>query len=276
MSPASTGTTRRVLVSPGRSVFRRLEVIRVHDVTPNMRRIVLGGEELAGFAFHERAIGPYVKLYIPTNSDSARDWPALADDLSLGMLTSDERPAIRTYTARAFDADKGELTIDFVDHGDTGPASYWARHAGTGDVIGLGERGYREANGVDWYILAGDHTALPAIARSLEHLPRGSRGQAIISLPDEVDRQELQGPPGIDVVWLTEHPVSGLPRLVDAVRRSPIPSSAYVFFFAGAEAKAARALRAHARDVLGLPSDQRFILNYWRLGYAEGSFGSEL
>ncbi|WRL65744.1 siderophore-interacting protein [Blastococcus brunescens] len=43
----------------------------------------------------------------------------------------------RTYTVRAWDAETGELTIDFVHHGDEGLAGPWAAAAQPGDVIQL-------------------------------------------------------------------------------------------------------------------------------------------
>ncbi len=46
-------------------------------------------------------------------------------------------PVVRTYTVRAWDATRHELTIDFVVHGDHGIAGPWAASAQPGDRIFL-------------------------------------------------------------------------------------------------------------------------------------------
>src|SRR5690606_21164117 len=86
-------------------------------------------------------------------------------------------PRLRTYTVRAWDPDALELTLDFVHHGDEGLAGPWAANARPGDelfMLGPGG-GYAPDPGADWHLLAGDESALPAIAASLEALPEGAR-----------------------------------------------------------------------------------------------------
>ena len=48
---------------------RRLEVLRVVDLTPRMRRITLGGPELAGFV--SLGTDDHVKLLFPQNAEQA-------------------------------------------------------------------------------------------------------------------------------------------------------------------------------------------------------------
>ncbi|MGC8383232.1 siderophore-interacting protein [Pseudomonas aeruginosa] len=45
------------------------------------------------------------------------------------------RPPMRTYTIRALRREAGEVDIDFVLHGETGPASRWAAHARPGERL---------------------------------------------------------------------------------------------------------------------------------------------
>ena len=265
----AAGRRAGVTVDPGTSAVRRLRVIRAFGLTPHMRRIVFGGEEVAGFAFYRGSFGPYVKLHFIGEAGRPAD-PRWTGDLAAVLaLPKSGRPPGRTYTVRDFDAATGELVVDFVLHGDDGIASRWAAKANAGDIVALEERGFLAPFGFDWHILAGDHTALPAIAQILENLPAESRGQALISLSDPADRQDLRRPPGMRLDWLLEAEEGGRPRLVEAVRQSPIPAGARVFLWAGCEARAARALRAHARHVLQLAAEQHFILNYWRRGLTE-------
>jgi NADPH-dependent ferric siderophore reductase len=124
----------------------------------------------------------------------------------------------------------------------------------------------------DWFLLAGDLTALPAIARILENLPGTARGRALIELPHPEEVQALAHPPGIEVVWL--HPGrDGAPvRLADAVVGTVPPEGARAYLFCGAEAATARPIRRHARQVLRLAPERVNVLNYWKVGLAEGRF----
>ncbi|CEJ14976.1 Vibriobactin utilization protein ViuB [bacterium YEK0313] len=258
-----------VTMDPGTSAVRRLRVIRAFALTRHMRRIVLGGEEIGGFAFYRSSFGPYVKLHFVGEAGAPPD-PRWTGDLAAVLACAKaQRPPGRTYTVRDFDAAAGELIIDFVLHGDDGIASRWAARASPGDVVVLEERGFLAPFGFDWHILAGDHTALPAIAQILENLPVASRGQVFVSLAHPADRQLLAKPPGMRLDWLDDGEEGGCPGLIEAVRRCPVPDGARLFLWAGCEARAARALRAHARHVLGLAADQHFILNYWRRGLPE-------
>lgn len=263
------GQRSGVTMDAGTAAVRRLRVIRAFALTPHMRRIVFGGEDVAGFAFYRRSFGPYVKLHFVGEAGAPPDPRWTGDPAASLALAKGQRPPGRTYTVRDFDAAAGELTIDFVLHGDDGLASRWAGRASPGDVVVLEERGFLEPFGFDWHVLAGDHTALPAIAQILENLPATSRGRVFVSLADPADRQVLARPPGMRLEWLDEGEESGCPYLVEAVRRCPVPDGARLFLWAGCEAGAARALRAHARHGLRLAADQHFILNYWRRGLPE-------
>ncbi len=44
----------------------------------------------------------------------------------------------------------------------------------------------------DWYLFAGDHTALPAISAMLEQLPATAKGLAFIEVPDAGKSQRLE------------------------------------------------------------------------------------
>ncbi|MGX5735606.1 siderophore-interacting protein [Bosea thiooxidans] len=257
--------------NPGFGTFRRLQVLRAWSVTPHMRRVILTGPELAGFSFYRHGLGPYVKLLVPPINLKDASWPRIGANGAI-ECPSDQRPSVRTYTVRDFDDALQELTVDFVLHGDEGPASRWAARAEPGDSIALLERGFSQPYGVDRYVFIGDHTALPAIAQSLENLPSDSRGQAVIWLKDAADKQPLRAPGGLSVNWLIrKQPV----ELSSLLRELDLPASAageYLFIWVGAEARLARALRAYAKDELRLPREQCSILNYWRHGFAEGSF----
>ena len=253
--------------------FRMVSVLRARDLTPRMRRLVLGGAELGGFEIPGRALGPYIKLLIPPEDDAGPSWRSTGSDSQLIWPSSKRRSAMRTYSVRAFDRDAQELTVDVVLHGESGVGSRWARRVKPGSTVGLWGPGVMTSGGVDWHILAGDHTALPAIAYILEHLPETARGQAFIEVPDAAEQQPLRHPAGMQLEWL--HRNCGAPTsstLPDRVRASHSPTGARVLVWTGAEAATARAIRHHARRERRLAPDQVHVLNYWKRGAAEGAF----
>lgn len=260
-----------IIHNPGRGTFRRLQVLRTSRVTPHMRRVVLTGPELAGFSFYRQGLGPYVKLLVPPLNLKDPGWPHIGANGAI-ECPDDQQLSVRTYTVRDFDEELQELIIDFVLHGDEGPASRWAAKAEPGDSIALLERGFSQPYGVDRYVFIGDHTALPAIAQSLENLPDDSRGEAVICLGDDEDKQHLRAPPGLSVTWLIGEKTIELPSLMRDLKLGSAEPGEYLFLWVGAEARLARSLRSHAKDGLCLPKDQYSILNYWRHGFAEGAF----
>src|SRR5690606_36343953 len=87
----------------------------------------------------------------------------------------EQRPLGRRCTIRAWDPDARRLTIDFVVHGDIGRAGRWAANAKPGDRLQfVGPNGaYSPSPSADWHLMAGDESALPAIAASLERVRPG-------------------------------------------------------------------------------------------------------
>ena len=247
-----------------------LHVVRTFDLTPHMRRIVLGGRGLETFDVPRNALGPYIKLLIPPK-DIEPEWPILNDEGRLIWRALDRRPIMRTYSVRHFDRHSRELHVDFVMHGDRGIASAWAARAKAGDPVGLWGPGCTTTQNIDWYLFAGDQTALPAIAFILENLPATARGEAYIEIPDESEKQAFSKPAGVDIRWLLGKGESS--ALQEAVKAASWPAHSRVFVWAGAECATARSIRSHMRAQRGLGRDQMHILNHWRRGQAEGGFG---
>ena len=223
-----------------------LTVVSNDVLTPHMRRILLSGESLSGFPDDQES--GYVKLVL---NDAAAD-----------------KPLMRSYTIRAFDSERRELVLDFVDHGDTGPASAWANQAQAGDnavVRGPGEKKLADPT-ADWFILAGDMSALPALAVNLEQLPEDARGYAVIEILSEEDKQDIAAPSGMDVRWLinpdneTENT-----QLFDAVRNLDWLEGTPYPWFAG-EFNTMRLIRRYFRDEKGIDKRAMYVSSYWKIG----------
>ncbi|MBI6940661.1 siderophore-interacting protein [Pseudomonas putida] len=175
---------------------RRLQVLRVADLTPRMRRITLGGPELEGFT--SLGSDDHIKLLF---AETAEQQQAI-DARNLGR-DGGARPTMREYTPRRIDLVTNELDIDFVLHGD-GPASTWAAQAAPGQTLNIaGPRASLVVPDIfDSYLLIGDETALPAIGRRLEELPAGRQVLAVVQIEDEQERQPLQSKAQVDVIWV--------------------------------------------------------------------------
>lgn len=218
-------------------------ILRVDVVTPRLRRIVVGGPDMAAFRTPPGTLGPYCKMRLPG---------------------PDGGTCIRTYSLRHCREDRPEIAIDMVLHEGDAPGSHFASTARPGDPVALGGPGFMAAAPAPAYLLAGDHTALPAIAQILETRPAGIDVTAIVEVPDEAERQPVPG-----IRWLVR-PEGTASRLPEAVRDAWPAGD--LLLFAGAEAAIARAIRRHARQERGLPAESCQVLNYWKLGRPEGGF----
>ena len=155
---------------PGRRPpeLRTVDVAGVEELSARMARLTVTGGELDGFEIVEPAAS--VRLLIPTTGTADLVMPEWNGNEFL--LPNGERPILRTFTPRRFHPDRPALDIDIVLHAD-GATSRWVEEAQPGDpaaVAGPG-RGYRIDRGAPGFFLAGDETAIPAIAQLLEQIP---------------------------------------------------------------------------------------------------------
>ncbi|HRE03068.1 MAG TPA: siderophore-interacting protein, partial [Ilumatobacteraceae bacterium] len=95
------------------------------------------------------------------------------------------------YTVRSWDPVVGEMTCDFVLHGDEGLASAWATRARPGDKVALwGPRtAYAPPADTEWYLLVGDETGQPGIGAIVDSLPADAVVHAVIEVSDDGERQ---------------------------------------------------------------------------------------
>ncbi|QXG78060.1 siderophore-interacting protein [Modestobacter sp. L9-4] len=250
------------------------EVLRTSRVTPHMVRVVLGGPGLAGFPAGEFT-DHYVKLLFPPPG-ATYGVPFDVEQLR-AELPADQWPVTRTYTVRAWDAVAGELTIDFVHHGDTGLAGPWAAAAQPGDLVQFFGPGgaYAPSPDADWHLLAGDESALPAIGAALTRLPAGAPALVVVEVADRAEEQpDLDVPAGVDVVWVHRGPAPVGESLVAAVRAAALPSGTGHVFVHG-EAGLVRELRLHLRAERGLDPAFTSISGYWRQGRTEDRWQAE-
>lgn len=213
-------------------VRRELEVARVERLGPHFAAITLKGESLAGF--RSDSFDDHVKVFF------------------------DEADR-RDYTPR-FDAERGELTLEFALHG-AGPAADWASQAQVGQrLVVAGPRGSMVIPmDYDWHLLIGDESALPAVHRRLEELPAQSRALVLLQVADVRDRRAMQSAASVDVQW-----VSGSEALLAAVAALALPAGEGFGWAAGEAATMAR-VRGLLLDK-GLPKEALKVAAYWKAG----------
>ena len=234
----------------------RVPVVRVQRVTPRLARVTVQDPSLADLA--GAGTDQNVMLYFyPEGTE-------LPEPLTLESargLWSQVRPLTRTYTIRRHDPATDEVDFDFVLHGDSGPASAWASRVEVGDdVIFVGPSpAYQPDPAADWYLLAGDETALPAIANILTAVT--APVHAFVEVADAAEEQDIPG-----VTWLhRDAPAGESTVLVDAIRAADLPGGTPEVWLAG-ERAAMVAVRAHLLEERGFPRKQVRPTTYWRSG----------
>src|ERR671921_1889646 len=140
-----------------------------------------------------------IKVVLPLPGQAVVDFPSDPDWYGAWRaLPVERRMPIRTYTIRALRGEHGEVDVDFVLHGATGPASAWAETAVVGDEIVLVAPNARfpgPTGGFEWHppadasclLLAGDETAVPAICAIVESLPAGCDARVLLEIPTTED-----------------------------------------------------------------------------------------
>lgn len=289
--------------------FFDARVAAVQPLSPSFVRVTLTGPDLADFA--DNGLDQRFKLllpaadggftHLPRDPDWYAGWRALPDA---------QRPPLRTYTVRAVRPEHAEVDVDMVRHGLTGPASTFAEQATPGDevvVLGPNARFDGSHGGLEFrppaahlgpFLLAGDETAVPAIAVILEQLPAEAYGEVVLEVPRAEDRLPLSAPAGMRVTWAVRDGAaygSALtPAVVEAVDRLDLPlllagedvedpaaeevlwevpdeaavdaASRSMYAWLAGEARAITGLRRHLVRDVGVDKRAVAFMGYWREG----------
>ncbi|CAM5514139.1 siderophore-interacting protein [Streptomyces viridifaciens] len=252
-----------------------LEVMAVDRITPRTARVTFEAEALAD------SVGTtpdqQLKLCFPRPGQRLPVLPAQQDD-PMGWyqaylaVPEAERPLLRSFTLRRRHPGTRRIEVDFVLHGDAGPAAAWALRAAPGDRLGLVGPSVLYAPPVpfaeaaaqaDWVLLAGDETALPAMATLLEALPEGVRAYAWIEVADRAERQELRSRADLEARWLYRDGAAPGSLLTGVFREAALPGGRPFVWLAG-EAGAVRAVRRHLVEERGVPKRDVDFTGYWR------------
>ncbi|ARU53174.1 hypothetical protein CBR64_18750 [Cellulosimicrobium cellulans] len=249
-------------------VLRRVEVARVVDVTPRMRRVTLVGPELGAFerdglpmpAFDAPWFDDHVKIVLASDGDVASALPVQRAH-GIDWPPAPNRQG-RDYTPRRWDAAAGELDLDLVLHGD-GPAAAWARSARPGSELWfVGPKASTVwPDDVGWALLAGDETALPAIGRFLDERPVDMPVQVVVTIGAEEARQALALRHGDTVRWVVapEGDRAALDEAVRALEWWP----GQVYAWAASESRALLPVRRYLTRERAVPRTHVDVTGYW-------------
>jgi NADPH-dependent ferric siderophore reductase len=219
-------------LTPALSPYRFFEVTveRKAPVGPSTVRVTFGGADLAHFA--SLGLDQSLSLFLPHPGQDAPVLPLEEGDgwwAAWRELADDVRAVMRSYTLAALRRGPDEIDIDFVLHGDLGPASRWAARAVPGQrALVLGPRvadnpsvRFRLPDDADSVVLWADETALPAAEAILRTLPAGIAADVWIDVPRTADRRPLWTPADARIAWLPADAAPGAPRgqsALEAVR----------------------------------------------------------
>jgi NADPH-dependent ferric siderophore reductase len=266
---------------PGRPVHT-FEVVRTEQLTSHMVRVVLGGNGFDTFTPSEFT-DSYVKLLFVADDVDVAALPQPLTLDSFADLPAAKKPVVRTITVRRADPGSREITVDIAVHGDYGAAGPWAATALPGQPMYLmGPSGaFAPDPAADWYLLAGDETALPAISVALESLPANAIGRAFIEIAEPEDEIPLTAPEGVQINWLYrggradligEDRAGDNAPLVEAVKTAFwLPGQVHAFIHGEAQA-VMHNLRPYIRKERGVEAKWASISGYWRRGRTEETF----
>jgi NADPH-dependent ferric siderophore reductase len=297
-----------------RAAYRpyRATVARIQELSPSFRRVTFTGPDMHYFAPH--GLDQRIKLVFPVDGRigdlGLDDESALVEGSWYARwreLPDAARNPFRTYTVRAVRPADRELDVDFVAHGDGGPAAQWLQSAAVGDelvIVGPDARSLSSAMGMDWHpgsardvLLAGDETAAPAICSILESLPAGIRAAAFIEVSTARDILSVSSSADVALTWVTR---SDGQRLEAAVRAwaaesdayapviaptrqvladidvdvellwdSPEESAGQFYAWVAGESAMVKSLRRFLVSELGVDRKRVAFMGYWRLGKSE-------
>ncbi|MBC2588674.1 siderophore-interacting protein [Rhodococcus aetherivorans] len=276
-----TKTTR---IAPASREIVTGRVLATERIGPSFVRVTVGGANVGRIA--PMGFDQWFRLFFPAPGQRSLTLPATAGPQwwpEMRAMPEGVQPILRNYTIRRYReagagryGDTAELDIDFATHGDTGPASQWARTAQPGAELALLDEGimYHRPTEARWQILVADESALPAIAGILAS--SAGRHHAVptevfVEVDDagDVAAQEIVPGPGVrlhTVVRPGRHAPPG-PHVLEAVRAGALPDGPGYAFLAG-ESGLVTSLRRHLVRERGLAKSAVTFTGYWKFGAA--------
>jgi NADPH-dependent ferric siderophore reductase len=158
-----------------------------------------------------------------------------------------------------------------VLHGNT-PAPTWARQAKPGDIIEVkGPRGGTVLRSdVDWHLLTGDETCIPAIAHILETAPADTKAFVFIEIGDRSHETTFETRSDAAICWVHRKgaPAGPSDLMHGVIQDFLLPPGKGHAYIIGETSNVRR--QRHTLIAQGLTRDQISSEGYWRPGRIGG------
>ncbi len=264
-------TTENTAVSANRPIKKRPPPRTVHVkakqvLTTSMVRITFAGDQLAGFT--SKGVAEHFRIYLPDAVTGELVLPVEGPD-GYTFPEDKTRPISRAYTPRRWDPVGHELDVDILLHED-GPGSAWAAEVEPGDLAVIsGQPGgaYTPDDSATWYLIGGDHAALPAIGTLVEKLPPHVNTHVFVEVTQPSETQQLTSPSRMAVNWLYPDPIDPAPghKLSSVLSEFPLPSGNGKVWIA-CEASIMRSIKRHFLEDCSLDRTDLHAQGYWKAG----------
>lgn len=237
-------------------------VVGAEDVTPRMRRVRLTCSDITPFLGGDM----HVRLLVPPKGRPPV-WPGLREDGRIAWPEGADELLVRVYTIRFVDIERRELWIDFLQHPVAGietPGADFARDAQPGDKVALLGPGGGDVPQAGSMLLAGDESALPAIARIVAEAPAGTRLKAIIEVEDEGEEQPLASSGALEIDWLhrESYPEGTKGALLEAAKNAAVAMGEDTFVWFACEKEDVRSMRSFLK-ARGHDRKRMYVAWYW-------------
>lgn len=206
--------------------------------------------------------GIHFRIVYPKHRGVEAQWPYINEARRTIWPMGEKELMKPIYTIRTIDLNAGSFDFDIFLHED-GPTATWGHEVEIGEEVGLlGPAGGWMPQAEDM-ILAGDETALPAIARILENLPEQTRGAVFVSLENPQGQVDLNVPQNMSLQWI-HRPVGDHDLLFELVKDAAQPSEAERYIWFAAKKSVAKKARDHFTKNLGYNNKNSYIAGYWQ------------
>jgi NADPH-dependent ferric siderophore reductase len=250
---------------------RQISVVRTVQIARHLQRVIFTGDGLIGFP--EGWESAHIKLLFKREHQAHLTLPTIGPKGPIWPEDKTLKPDVRVYSVRSYNAQTNELAVDFALH-DHGVATTWARHTKRGDVVGLGGPGgyCPKPSASDFYLFAGDLSALSGMGGLLATLHDDAVGHALILVPGPADVFELDRPKGMKVTWLygSDSPDSHL-KVVKEIQNMKLPNAGVFAWLAGEQSLVVESQK-HLKSRLRLTGKQMYAVPFWKRGLDEDAY----
>lgn len=256
----------------------RAVVQRVVEWSPAFRRVTVSSEELSDFSY--LGFDHWFRFFVPNPGQTEWRLPTATSKLWYAQWLATparQRPHCNNYTVADYRPDQRELDIDVVLHrrpsGELeGRVAQWAATTRPGDAVALLDEGllFNPPADTASVVLAGDESALPALAGILRSLAPDTTGLAVLEIPTSADLRELPHPAGLELHWVIRAEcdpaatpgTAALTVLTSRTEAAKLDPAGTYAFLVGESRLATEGRRHLVRQ--GLPKDRITFCGFWK------------